>query len=135
MTARPSSPWRNPSRHLAWSFRRWLCRRNLQYARYSCVSASRQRRKSRREEPRWIAPRAASRCVRQAGLLALILSLAACPADDGHDHDHDHDHDNEIISRVELSFAPEGGGDALVFAFDDPDGDGGVSGSAETIEL
>lgn len=63
----------------------------------------------------------------------LLLSLAACPADDGHDHDHDHD--NEIISRVELSFTPEGGGDALVFAFDDPDGDGGVSGSAETIEL
>src|SRR5690606_20125317 len=25
------SPWRNPSRRLAWSFRRWLCRRNLQY--------------------------------------------------------------------------------------------------------
>src|SRR5690606_12515437 len=54
------SPWRNPSRRLAWSFRRWLCRRNLQYVQYSGVSASRPRRKSRREATRRIAPRAPS---------------------------------------------------------------------------
>jgi hypothetical protein len=47
----------------------------------------------------------------------------------------DHDHDNEIISRVELTFTPEAGGTPLVFAFDDPDGDGGMSGVADRIEL
>ena len=74
-------------------------------------------------------------------VMALAVSMSACAGDDDHDHDHDHDddhdhdHDNEVISRVELSFTPDGGGDALVFAFNDPDGDGGVSGSADRIEL
>jgi hypothetical protein len=70
----------------------------------------------------------------QARIIASVLALSlasACVADD----DHDHDHDNEIISRVELTFTPEGGGDALVFAFTDPDGDGGMSGTAERVEL
>lgn len=66
-----------------------------------------------------------------SALLSLAMALSACPADD----DHDHDHENEIISRVELTFTPDGGGDALVFAFNDPDGDGGMSGSADRIEL
>jgi hypothetical protein len=61
-------------------------------------------------------------------LLAGLLS--SCTADDG-----DHDHDSEIISRVELTFTPEGGGAPLVFEFTDPDGDGGTSGIAERIEL
>jgi hypothetical protein len=43
--------------------------------------------------------------------------------------------ENEIISRVELTFTPAGGGEPRVFAFDDPDGDGGVSGVADTVEL
>ncbi|MEZ4383328.1 MAG: hypothetical protein R3A79_18510 [Nannocystaceae bacterium] len=65
--------------------------------------------------------------------LALVaFSLAACEAD--HD-DHDHDHDNEIISQVVLTFTPVDGGDPLIFAFDDPDGDGGVSGVSDRIEL
>jgi hypothetical protein len=64
---------------------------------------------------------------------ALVASLAAV-ACTGHDDD-GHDHENEIISRVELTFTPTGGGTALVFAFDDPDGDGGVSGTAERVEL
>ncbi len=77
-------------------------------------------------------------------LVSLTMALAACTADDDHDdhddhdhddHGHDHDHENEIISRVELSFTPVDGGDALMFAFDDPDGDGGMSGSAERVEL
>jgi hypothetical protein len=67
-----------------------------------------------------------------AGALAAALVAAAC---EGHDPGHDHDHENEVISRVELIFTPTGGGAPLVFAFDDPDGDGGVSGSADTIEL
>ncbi len=60
--------------------------------------------------------------------------MLACAGDD-HDHDHDHDHDNEVISRVVLTFTPEGGGAPLSFEFDDPDGDGGVSGTADRVEL
>lgn len=48
---------------------------------------------------------------------------------------HEHGDENEIISRVELTFTPGGGGDPLVFQFDDPDGDGGVSGTSDRIEL
>lgn len=62
---------------------------------------------------------------------SLLGLLASCTSDD----DHDHDHDNEIISLVELTFTPTGGGDPLVFEFSDPDGDGGVSGTADRIEL
>jgi hypothetical protein len=51
------------------------------------------------------------------------------------DHDHDHDHENETISRVSLTFTPTDGGAPQTFAFDDPDGDGGVSGEFERIEL
>jgi hypothetical protein len=63
--------------------------------------------------------------------LALVALALAC--DDGHGDDHDHE--NEVISRVELSFTPADGGAPLVFAFDDPDGDGGASGAADRVEL
>jgi hypothetical protein len=83
-----------------------------------------------------------SRCSKfgLASLLSLVVGLSACAGDDDHDdHGHDdhddHDHENEIISTVELTFTPDGGGTPLVFEFDDPDGDGGMSGVAETIEL
>lgn len=66
------------------------------------------------------------------GVVMLAL-VSACAADDDHD-DHDHD-DNEVISRVELTFTPPGRGDVVVFAFTDPDGDGGMSGTAERVEL
>jgi hypothetical protein len=69
--------------------------------------------------------------VRTFAHVALLVLASACVAED---HD-DHEHDNEIISRVELTFTPQGGGEALVFAFSDPDGDGGMSGTAERIEL
>ena len=45
------------------------------------------------------------------------------------------DHATEVISRVELRFAPADGGAAIVAAFTDSDGDGGVSGEAEAITL
>ena len=64
-----------------------------------------------------------------ASALALALSAAACESSD---HDHD---ENEIISLVELTFTPAGGGAALVFEFSDPDGDGGVSGASDRIDL
>ena len=67
---------------------------------------------------------------------ALIASWAAigCVQIDGQDDD-GHDHDTEVISRVELRFAPSDGGDPIVAAFSDPDGDGGVSGESEPIVL
>jgi hypothetical protein len=72
------------------------------------------------------------RVVALASALALALSAAACESHDDDDHDHD---ENEIISLVELTFTPAGGGAPLVFEFNDPDGDGGVSGVSEQIDL
>lgn len=67
---------------------------------------------------------------RGRALLVFMGLLSACI----HFED-DQGHDNEIISRVELSFTPEAGGEPQVFVFDDPDGDGGMSGVADPIEL
>lgn len=61
--------------------------------------------------------------------LALALSVAACGADEQPNTD------NEVISLVELTFTPAGGGAPLVFEFNDPDGDGGVSGVSDQIDL
>lgn len=74
-------------------------------------------------------------------LLPALLAVVVGACEHGHDHDehghddHGHDHENEVISRVELTFTPAAGGTPLVFAFDDPDGDGGVSGTAERVAL
>lgn len=65
-------------------------------------------------------------------LVAIVVVGAAC---EGDDHGDDHDHDAEIISTVELTFAPDAGGAPAVFRFTDPDGDGGMSGSADAIVL
>jgi hypothetical protein len=72
--------------------------------------------------PRW--------SIRGCALVLLAGLLSACT-----DFESDGDHDSEIISRVELTFTPAGGGAPRVFEFTDPDGDGGVSGVAERIEL
>jgi len=64
-----------------------------------------------------------------ASALALALSAAACETSD---HGHD---ENEVISLVELTFTPTGGGAPLVFEFSDPDGDGGASGVSDRIDL
>lgn len=78
------------------------------------------------------------------GLLG-VLAVGGCSDegemghDDEHEHDdeHDHDHENEseLITTVTLTFTPQGGGDAVVAAFSDPDGDGGMSGSSDPITL
>lgn len=68
---------------------------------------------------------------RALALAAAIAAAGACVPGDGPGHGDE----NEIISRVELTFTPAGGGEARVFAFDDPDGDGGVSGMADRVEL
>ena len=72
-------------------------------------------------------------CTRASPALRAITATAVLLACEPHDHDLDHD--NEVISLVELTFTPTGGGDALVFTFNDPDGDGGASGVAERISL
>ena len=84
---------------------------------------------------------------KRAPLRLLCLALFTVPAcadedgegqDDAHSdegHGHDHDGETEIISKVELTFTPDGGGAAVVASFTDPDGDGGVSGVSERIEL
>jgi len=71
-------------------------------------------------------------CIYQQRALALTLALlvTACEGDD-----HGHDDENEVISLVELTFTPMGGGAPLVFEFTDPDGDGGVSGVSDKIDL
>ena len=71
---------------------------------------------------------------------ALVLGLVTSGCDGGDDHDHDHDldldHDHiHIISRVELTFTPDAGGDPVTATFSDPDGDGGMSGTSDPIEL
>jgi hypothetical protein len=73
-------------------------------------------------------------CLPRVGALAAALALAVSAAACESDHDHDHD-ENEIISLVELTFTPAGGGAPLVFEFNDPDGDGGVSGVSDQIDL
>lgn len=64
---------------------------------------------------------------------SLVLSLfaCACAADDTLGGDNE----TEIISRVVLRFTPMDGGPALSFEFNDPDGDGGVSGAADAVTL
>lgn len=58
------------------------------------------------------------------------LALGCAPLDGGSDASA-----TEVISRVELSFTPLGGGDSRVFVFSDPDGDGGISGVADPVVL
>ena len=79
--------------------------------------------------------------------LALVLPAFACGTTDGDEHDTEHDdhgHDDDghghgdeihIVTVVELTFTPSGGGDAIVARFSDPDGDGGMSGTADPISL
>lgn len=43
--------------------------------------------------------------------------------------------ENEVITTVTLTFAPEGGGSARAFVFDDPDGDGGEGPIVDDIAV
>ncbi|MCX4245326.1 hypothetical protein [Paraliomyxa miuraensis] len=77
-----------------------------------------------------------SRSLTSLGLAAALALLGGC--EEGHEHDehgHEHDHESEVITTVRLTFAPQGGADAVVASFTDPDGDGGMSGSADPIAL
>ena len=72
--------------------------------------------------------------------MVLSLSLFGCddPSDsetEQHTHDHDHNDESEVMTRLELAFAPDDGATPVVAEFSDPDGDGGVSGTADPIVL
>ncbi len=62
---------------------------------------------------------------------ALTTTLLAC----GHDSAPYQGNEGEVITTVELHFIPEGGGEAIVATFDDPDGDGGDPPSVDAIAL
>lgn len=68
--------------------------------------------------------------IRRALLVALVAAFSAACGDPGGGEDA-----NELITRVELTFAPAGGGSAQTFRFDDDDGDGGYPGMSETVTL
>lgn len=69
------------------------------------------------------------RCLQAAALAAACL--AGCTPEDPHGDGNE----SEVISRVALTFTPTAGGEARVFEFSDPDGDGGISGMADVITL
>ncbi len=60
----------------------------------------------------------------------IVLALVAACGDPGGGEDA-----NELITRVELTFTPAGGGTAQTFRFDDDDGDGGFPGMSDPITL
>ena len=45
------------------------------------------------------------------------------------------ENEEEVITTLKLTFVPEGGGTNLVYAFDDPDGPGGVLPTQDSIIL
>lgn len=64
------------------------------------------------------------------------LALPGCTGGDGFDGGTGgDDNESEVITTVRLTFTPQGGGEPVVAAFTDPDGDGGVSGSTDPIVL
>ncbi len=68
-------------------------------------------------------------------ILTSTLFLAACGGDDDGGDGGDGGNENEVITTVTLDFAPDGGGDAVTAAFNDPDGDGGEAPTVDPIIL
>jgi hypothetical protein len=66
-------------------------------------------------------------------VLALSMLLAACGGDD--DDTGGDGNENEVITTVTLEFSPEGGGEAIAFEWNDPDGDGGSAPIIDPIAL
>jgi hypothetical protein len=64
-------------------------------------------------------------------VLAVLVLAAGCFGDDPHAGGNE----NELITTVTLVFTPEGGGDATIAVFDDPDGDGGEPPTVDPIAL
>ena len=55
--------------------------------------------------------------------LLLLFSTGCKDVEEGDHHGHSHDHEHEVITTVQLSFAPQGGGTALDFTWADPEND------------
>lgn len=64
-------------------------------------------------------------------LFAIVGSLlfSACKKDKPEEND------EEVITTMRLTFTPVGGGAAVTFQFDDPDGPGGGAATQDTIRL
>ncbi len=75
-----------------------------------------------------------TRSLASLGLVAALASLGACDEDSEHD-EHGHNHETEVFTTVRLNFTPQSGGAAVIATFIDPDGDGGMSGSADALVL
>jgi hypothetical protein len=74
------------------------------------------------------------RTIAHAGAALLgTLALAAAGCDDGEPPGHDHE--TEVITTVTLTLTPSAGGAPVTAAFSDPDGDGGMSGTADPLAL
>tara|TARA_R110002049_G_scaffold205044_8_gene375539 strand:- start:715 stop:1290 length:576 start_codon:yes stop_codon:yes gene_type:complete len=60
-------------------------------------------------------------------MVALVaITFTGCKKDDDDDHDHGHSDEGELITSVELSFIDSANiSDTIIFAFRDPDGEGG----------
>lgn len=62
-------------------------------------------------------------------VLAGAVLLAGCKKDKGESNE------EEVITTLELTFTPNGGGTPLVYSFVDPDGPGGVDPTVDDIVL
>jgi hypothetical protein len=61
--------------------------------------------------------------------LGSIVLLTSCKKD------RDEEEDEEIITTMQLTFTPAGGGTSMTFQYDDPDGPGGANPTTQTITL
>ena len=60
----------------------------------------------------------------------ILLILSSCLKDNLEE-----ENEEEIITTVKLTFVPEGGGNNVVYNFDDPDGPGGTAPTQDSIIL
>ncbi|HZI00586.1 MAG TPA: hypothetical protein VEX63_05530 [Flavisolibacter sp.] len=60
---------------------------------------------------------------------ASALLLTSC------EKDKDEEHDEEVITTMQLTFVPVGGGATVTYKFDDPDGPGGANPTKDQIVL
>lgn len=72
------------------------------------------------------------RALRPTLALPVTLFLAACGGDVENPAG---TNEQEVITTVTLTFTPNGGGDAVTAAWDDPDGDGGAAPAIDAVTL
>ncbi|MCH9681066.1 MAG: hypothetical protein K0V04_06515 [Deltaproteobacteria bacterium] len=76
-----------------------------------------------------------ARSLASLSLAAGLVLFGGCDEGQQEDDHHGDNHETEVLTTVRLTFTPQGGGDQATATFIDPDGDGGMSGSAESIVL